>query len=177
MHRRIRPVTQAFLPVVLVAIAACTPPPQVTLDPIGFEDWKRTLASLQGRIVVVDFWATWCVPCIERFPHMVRLHHQYRNRGVTFVSISLDNRDDKQAVEEARRFLVRQKATLRNYLMNENILEAFEKLDLVGIPAVLIYDRQGRLRHRLTGDDPNRQFTEKDVEHALAALLAGQEAP
>ncbi len=101
---------------------------------------------------------------------MVEMHRRYRDHGVRFVSLSVDNREDQAAVEEARRFLQRQNASFDNYLLDENILKAFEKLDILGIPAVFLYDRDGRRRYRLTGDDPRRQFTEKDIEAALQSL-------
>ena len=49
---------------------------------------------------------------------------------------------------------------------------AFEKLNLIGIPAVIIYDRNGDERYRLTGDDPNNQYSGKDIEKAIQELLA-----
>ena len=122
--------------------------------------------------MVVDVWATWCVPCVERFPHMVSLYQRYKNRGVEFVSMSVDDREDKAAIERARQFLIRQKATFRNYLMNENIMQSFEKLGVQGIPDVMMYDRAGRLRYDLNGNDPNRQATLTDVEDRLARLAA-----
>lgn len=146
--------------------------PQPALQPLRFDQWQQQLASLKGQIVVVDVWATWCAPCIERFPHMVQLYQQYKDRGVTFVSMDVDDREDKQAVEGARRFLRQQNATFRNYLMDENIMQSFERLGLDGIPAVFIYDRAGRQRYNLNGNDPNHQFTVKDVDDAVAKLVA-----
>ncbi|MBI3665073.1 MAG: TlpA family protein disulfide reductase [Acidobacteria bacterium] len=164
-----------FLGATLALGAQNATPPPIDLQRIHFGQWKRELASLKGRIVVVDVWATWCAPCLERFPHVVTLYNQYKDRGVTFVSLCVDDREDPQAVEQARQFLRRQKAAFRNYLMDENITQAFEKLDLLGIPAVFIYDRSGRLRHNFNGDDPNHQFTQKQVEEALARLVADQD--
>ena len=151
-------------------VAGCHRPPPITFQPVSFEEFQRRLGGLRGQVVVVDVWATWCVPCIERFPRMVEMDRRYRDRGVRFVSLSVDNREDKAAVEEARRFLQKQNASFDNYLLDENILQAFEKLDILGIPAVFLYDRAGRRRYRLTGDDPNHQFTEKDIEQALSTL-------
>lgn len=151
-------------------VAGCHRPPPITFQPVSFEEFQRRLGALRGHVVVVDVWATWCVPCIERFPRMVEMDRRYRDRGVRFVSLSVDNREDKAAVEEARRFLQKQNASFDNYLLDENILQAFEKLDILGIPAVFLYDRAGRRRYRLTGDDPNHQFTEKDIEQALSTL-------
>jgi thiol-disulfide isomerase/thioredoxin len=150
--------------------AAATPQP--SLQPLRFDQWQQQLVSFKGQIVVVDVWATWCAPCIERFPHMVQLYQQYKDRGVTFVSMDVDDREDKQAVESARRFLRQQNATFRNYLMDENIMQSFEKLGVQGIPAVFIYDRTVRQRYNLNGNDPNHQFTVKDVDDALARLVA-----
>jgi len=145
---------------------------QATLVPVTFEAWQQELRDLTGRIVVVDMWATWCLPCIERFPHMVQLAQHYSDRDVQFVSMCLDDRDDPEAIALAQRFLTEQQARFRNYLMDEVVTRGFEKLDLLGIPAVFIYGPNGELRYRLTGDDPNRQFTDADVDRAVAALLA-----
>jgi thiol-disulfide isomerase/thioredoxin len=170
MHGRVR--DALVLAAACLWAAGCYRPPPITLQPVTFDEFQRRLEASRGHIVVVDIWATWCVPCIERFPRMVEMHQRYRDRGVRFVSLSVDNREDKAAVEEARRFLQKQKAAFDNYLLDENILQAFEKLDIQGIPAVFLYDRAGRRRYRLTGDDPNHQFTEKDIEQALSTLTA-----
>jgi thiol-disulfide isomerase/thioredoxin len=154
-----------------LAAAGCAPAPQISLEPVTFQEFERRRASLRGRVVVVDVWATWCAPCLERFPRMVELNRRWKDQGVSFVSLSVDNREDRQAVDEARRFLVGVGAIFDNYLLDENVLRGLQMLDLGGIPAVLIYDREGRLRHKLTGDDPNRQFTDQDVEQAVLALL------
>jgi len=156
-------------------LSACATKPQesrIALRPVHFDEWKRVLNSLKGDVVVVDVWATWCAPCLERFPHIVDLSHRYQSRGVTVISMSVDDRDDKLAVEMARRFLVKQNAVFGNYLMDENILDAFEKLGVQGIPAVLIYDRAGTRRYFLNADDPNHQFSPKDVDDAVAALVS-----
>lgn len=89
---------------------------------------------MKGRVVVVDVWATWCSPCLERFPHMVQLYNPYKHEDVAFVSMSVDDREDKAAVEQARRFVQRQNATFRNYLMDENVMQSFEKLGVQEFP-------------------------------------------
>jgi thiol-disulfide isomerase/thioredoxin len=145
---------------------------EVSLTPVTFEQWQQELAALEGRIVVVDMWATWCVPCVERFPKMVELYHQYSPRGVTFVSMSLDDREDAEAIAFAREFLGKQKAVFANYLMDEIVTEGFVKLDLLGIPAVFVYAPDGERRFKLTADDPYNQFTDEDVDSAIQELLA-----
>jgi thiol-disulfide isomerase/thioredoxin len=145
---------------------------QVIFEPLGFKQWQQQLESMKGHIVVVDVWATWCAPCVERFPHMVQLYNRYKDRGVEFVSMSVDDREDKTAVERARQFVERQHATFRNYLLDEPIMQSFELLGVQGVPAVFLYDRTGRLRYNLNGDDPNHQATIEDVDNAVATLVA-----
>lgn len=149
----------------------------VTLVPVTFPQWQRSLAGYRGQIVVVDFWATWCPPCIERFPHIVQLHEKYGRQGIRFVSMDLDDKSDPQALNRAREFLVKHNAAFDNYRMDEVVPDAFEKLDLLGIPAVFIYDRAGRLLYRLTGDNPNKQYTNEDVDRAIEQLLEDKSGP
>lgn len=144
---------------------------EVGFTPLKFEQWQAKLASYPPDIVVVDMWATWCVSCLERFPHMVEMWRAYRGKGVRFVSLNLDDHEDSQALDDARVLLKRFGAEFENYYLDENLMQAFERLDLIGIPAVLIYDQQGGEAARLTGDNPNRQFTEADIESALRRLL------
>ncbi|HEX7027482.1 MAG TPA: TlpA disulfide reductase family protein [Gammaproteobacteria bacterium] len=144
----------------------------IELVPISYKEWTQKLAGYPPEIVVVDMWATWCAPCIERFPKMVELHKKYGDRGVRFVSMNLDSREDKPALKMAEQFLINTGASFENYLMNENLLEAFEMLDLLGIPTVLVYGPDGQERFRLTGDNPNSQFTDRDIESAIETLLA-----
>lgn len=156
------------------AAAPEVPVVDVELKPVTFEEWQEQLVSMKGSIVVVDLWATWCIPCIERFPKMVEMSERYSDRGVRFVSLSLDDRDDENTIPQVTEFLQRNHADrMSNYLMNEIIPDAFEKLDLLGIPAVYVYDDAGELAHRLTGDDPNNQFTEADVERVVEDMLRG----
>jgi cytochrome c biogenesis protein CcmG/thiol:disulfide interchange protein DsbE len=191
MRRGARPpwaAALAGLPLLALAGSSCREPPAPTpaaedraakpaagraveLTAVSYEAWQRELASRRGHVVVVDHWATWCVPCLERFPRMVALSRAYGPRGVRFLSLCLDDRDDPEALDHARGFLSRQAADFPHFLMDEPITAAFEKLDLLGIPAVFVYGRDGALRHRLTGDDPNRQFTDDDVEAAIRSEL------
>ena len=85
--------------------------------------------------------------------------------------MNLDDREDALSLKKAEKFLTKMNASFDHYRMNENLLQAFEKIDLIGIPAVLIYDRNGNEQYRLTGDNPNKQFTEKDIEEAVNDLL------
>ncbi len=152
----------------------------VPLKTVTLSEWEAVLKSHQGEIVVVDFWATWCISCLERFPHMVTMSERYQSKKVRFISMLLEDPEEPEAIALAHQFLNKQFLNKQlkgknglafdHYSMNENLMKSFEVLDLLGIPAVFIYNK-GQLTHRLTGDNPNKQFTDKDIEEAILALL------
>ncbi|MFK7794781.1 MAG: TlpA family protein disulfide reductase [Gammaproteobacteria bacterium] len=144
------------------------------MEPIDYQQWADKRASHLPSIVVVDMWAMWCVSCIERFPEMVKMHERYKNDNVVFASMNLDDREDQESLSAANDFLLSMNAQFDHYRMDENLMVAFEKTNLIGIPAVLIYDSEGNERYRLTGDNPNQQFSKHDVEQAIKALLNKQ---
>lgn len=141
------------------------------MQAVSFEQWEQALAAQRGNITVVDYWASWCPPCIERFPHMVEMHHAYHAQGVRFVSLNLDEQGDTESIGWANEFLAETGAVFANYHLDENMTQAFERLDLLGLPTVRIYTADGAETFKLTGDNPYRQFTEKDVENAILELL------
>lgn len=178
--RFLRLITLAVIVIPLLVVSGCGDQASddaaignigVDFIPLRFEDWEAKLASYPPDIVVVDMWATWCTSCLERFPHMIDMWRKYRGKGVRFVSLNLDDHDDVQALNDARLLLAKFGAEFENYYLDENLMLAFERLDLIGIPAVMIYDQGGREAARLTGDNPNSQFTEADVEAALEDLV------
>lgn len=141
------------------------------LQRVDFAAWHERLEGYRPQIVVVDMWATWCSTCLTRFPKMVEMAKHFAPQGVRFVSLCLDDRDDAESLAAARSFLATQNAPFDHYLMDERLDVAFDKLNLLGIPVVVIYGRDGAEAKRLTGDNPNDQFDEKDVEEAIVALL------
>lgn len=142
----------------------------IDLHLVTYNQWQNELASMRGHIVVVDLWATWCAPCVGRFPKMMAMAKKWEPKGVRFVSLSLDDKNERGSFDQVLKFLRDHEARIPNFMMNEVLPDAFDKLNINAVPAVFIYDRGGRQRYRLTGDDPNHQFTEADVEAALKNL-------
>lgn len=141
------------------------------LRTVTLDNWQQHLEGFKGDIVVVDMWATWCISCLERFPAMVEMSKEYKNKGVRFVSLLLEDPEEPEAIVKAQRFLTKQQADFNHYFMNENLMKSFERLDLLGIPAVYIYSKDGQLHSKLTGDNPNKQFTEQDIKDTIDKLL------
>src|SRR5436189_3322802 len=87
---------------------------EVKLRSVKYGELARLVATQKGKVVVVDFWATWCGPCKAAFPHLVELHQQYARQGLVVISVSLDDAKDPQTVDEVRAFLRHRKATMTN---------------------------------------------------------------
>jgi len=120
-----------------------------------------TLQSLRGRVVVVDFWASWCEPCADSMPVYQRLHTQYGARGLTIVGVSQDQR-----VDQARQFVERHHLTFP-VLFDEGHGVA-NRYRPSRMPTAYIIDRAGTVRHVHAGyraDDAAR------LEAEVRALL------
>jgi thiol-disulfide isomerase/thioredoxin len=112
------------------AAAGGTPPPDraadamgVTVSVVKYPDLEEVVASQKGRVVLVDFWATFCAPCKKKFPYVVELHEKYADKGLTCVSVSLDDVEEKDA---AHKFLAEHRAAFPNVLIKPSSAE--EKL-------------------------------------------------
>ena len=123
----------------------------------------------KGRVVLVNFWATWCVPCREEFPDLVRLEKKYRDRGLSIVGVSTDLAKDLPAVEK---FLAATKPDFRNYRKksggdDQDFIESVDPKWGGELPFSVLYGRDGKKASR-----PLRE-AERDAsfEKAVAKLL------
>jgi len=122
---------------------------QVSLEVIDAAAWGAVLQRHRGKVVLVDFWATWCGPCVKMFPHTVELHRRFADEGLVVISVSLDDPDEEAAVRD---FLVRHRATFENYLSAYGVgSETFEAFEIDAVPHFKIYDRDGVLAEEFVG--------------------------
>lgn len=128
-------------------------------DSLGVE---QDLSHLRGKVVVVNFWATWCAPCVEEMPGFVRLQEKYREQGVVFVGVALDDPD------EVRPFMNRLRV---DYPVLTAEAAGYELLKAAGdskgvMPYTLLIDRSGAVTQTRSGI-----FREGELDQALAAML------
>jgi peroxiredoxin len=115
------------------------------------------LASLKGKVVVLDFWATWCGPCKVEIPGFVDLYTKYKDRGLAIVGLSVDD-----TVEQLRPFVVQYKM---NYpvlvgLGHDAIQEAYGPI--WGLPTTFVIGRDGRICKKHMGLTGKEKF-EKEI--------------
>lgn len=146
----------------------------IKLEKLDWAQFQRRVANPKVKYTIVDAWLTTCGPCKENFPHVIEMNRKYGPKGLAFISLSLDDPSDNNAVAAAERFLKEQKAVFTNVLLEEPSGDGFDKLNINGIPAVFIYGPDGKEVKRFTMDDPDNQFTYDDVEKAIANLLGAK---
>ncbi|QNI33597.1 TlpA family protein disulfide reductase [Alloacidobacterium dinghuense] len=109
-------------------------------------DGKRTpLSSYRGKPVLLDFWATWCTPCVVSMPKLADLNHDAASKGLVLLSVDEDE-EEKTATD----FLAKHQYTWPNTHDDGKIGDAFKKL---GIPLVVLIDAQGKIVFYKSGED------------------------
>ncbi|MGE6763236.1 TlpA family protein disulfide reductase [Corallococcus interemptor] len=106
------------------------------------EGGSLALADLKGRVVMLDFWATWCPPCREEMPSLVKLAKEYESQGLVFVAASRD--DGPTAPQEVDYFLQRFQPELRPYVVyaDDDVARAFQ---VNALPTLYFLDRDGKV--------------------------------
>lgn len=154
----------ALLSVVVVAIALSA----ATVPQIDGNGIKKELAKRKGKVVVLNLWATWCAPCRQEFPGLVKLYNKYRKRGVDVIVVSVDDIDSQAKVAE---FLRQQKAKMPAFIKkpgnSEQFIGAIDRDWSGAIPYTVVYDRNGKVFAKMLGDHTYEQF-ESVVKKALA---------
>ncbi len=130
--------------------------PTFTLPDI--DNKQVSLSDFKGKVVVLDFWATWCPPCRKEIPDFINLQKEYGSKGVQFVGIGLDDAGKLRAFAQ-------------QYQMNYPVLVGTQDIamkygGIQGIPTTFIIDRSGTVVSKFEGYRP-RQVFEDEIKKLL----------
>jgi thiol-disulfide isomerase/thioredoxin len=122
-----------------------------------------SLSTLKGRVVLVDFWASWCKPCREELPVLETLHKKYASKGLVILGVNVD-KDERIA----KKFLSDNKLTLSFPLANDAKHEVAERYAPPTMPSSYVIDRAGKVQFVHAGF---RASDAKKLEAEIAKLL------
>lgn len=131
------------------------------LRPIGAKSLLTEIEKSSASIKLLNVWATWCGPCIEEFPSLLKLREQYQSRGLELILVSADMPEEIDKIES---FLRDQKVNFFTYLKtdsDEDFIKAMNPDWSGALPASFIYNRSGQLVDFWTGDLTYEEFESK----------------
>lgn len=138
--------------------------PSFTLQDLNGK--QVSLSDFKGKVVILDFWATWCPPCVKEIPHFIALYEQYKDQGFAIVGISVD----RGGISVVKSFA-------RKYRVNYPILMTDGRVDkayggIPSIPTTFVIDKAGNIRQKYVG------YRDKAIFEAdIKALLEEAKAP
>jgi peroxiredoxin len=119
-------------------------------------------ADFAGKVLVIDFWATWCPPCRAEIPGFIELQKKYEKDGLVIVGISVD----QGGAELVKKFIAQNKINYQIVMADDGVADAFGGIE--GIPTTFVIDRAGKIQLKEVGAVATEEF-EKRIKPLLAA--------
>lgn len=167
---RIKLVGSCVLFVLVCAAVGRTQETKVAMIPVSYDGLKQEVLKQRGKVVLVDFWASWCLPCKKGFPHVMELHGKYAKEGFVVLTVSTDVPTEEEPVAAANAFLKKSNAPFRHLLLNEAPERWSKTLNFTTIPCYYLFDRSGKWV-RFGGDTSGKGIDFEALEKSIKQML------
>lgn len=149
----------------LLVAETSKPAPQLNFSLPDLADTPQSVGQWQGKILIINFWATWCPPCLKEIPEFIKLQDEYKDQGVQFVGIAIE---EKQPVAD---YLKRIKINYPVLIGGEGAAMLAQQLGNVinTVPFTVIVNQQGQIVHHQLGE-----LTREKALEAIKPLLAAK---
>jgi peroxiredoxin len=157
----------ALVTLSLVAASACTKAPAGKRTAPAFElrdlaGGTVTLSALEGKVVVLDFWATWCGPCLKEIPEYADFWSKNKGRGVEVVGVVVESGEPEEILD----FVREHRIPYRQLLGDESVQRDFGATQ--GLPTTFVIDAGGQIVSKILGSPPDKfARLQKTVDQAL----------
>ncbi len=142
-----------------------------TIHPATADQFRKVLEHHRGKVVVVNYWATWCIPCLQELPELDLLQERYRERGLVVLAVSMDDPDKLE--DRVRPFFAKRAPGLVSYLASAEEGAEDSSVDFVAsfhpewpgaLPTTMFFDRSGELVNVHLGRMLYAEFEEAALE-------------
>ena len=131
--------------------------PDFTLQTLDGQE--ITLSKLKGKVILLDFWATWCGPCRESIPHLIQLYKTYQKSGLEVIGMNVDRGD----MEIVRHFVKSMDIPYPIVITPDHVERNY---GVTGLPTTILIDKEGKIREKIVGftSEIAKQMTAKVVD-------------
>ena len=155
-------------------------PTEVSVEIKSWQEVQDWVATQRGKVVVIDVWSTFCLTCMQEFPHFLELQQEY-GADVACASLSVDfyggtGNQPEDVKLQVLKFLKSQQATTRNFISSDPDTYVLKQIKTVAIPAALVYDKSGHLNRVFNNEQeefgPTGFQYEQDITPLVEQLIA-----
>ncbi len=169
-RRFFRPAPAAVIACILLVVlpwgapAGAAPEPAPDVEFMGLDGAPVALSDLRGRVLLINFWGTWCEPCLEEIPELIRLQGRYDRKTFKVVGVAVES----GRPEDIRAFMEEHRMDYR--VLIGNLGEVKRRFRVLGFPTSILVDSEGMIRKRYFGPQ-----TEDAFRSDLEALIQNAE--
>jgi len=128
------------------------------LSVLTVSELKAQIKENKGKVLIVDFWATWCPPCKDEIPGFISLYKKYKDKGLEILGIAVDEEGSRTVKPFAKRMGINYPLFLGGY-------DLHQEYNISGLPTTLIFDKQGELKVRHVGFASKKEFESEIINY------------